>query len=245
MKKILILGATSAIGRALATEFACDGCRLLLTGRSSQELERLTADLRIRTGAEVDATCLDALDFESHPAFIESLGATLEGLDGVVWLIGELGRQPQESHDGATARRLINTNFTAAVSLLAPLANFLEDQGRGFIVGFSSVAGDRGRRSNYGYAAAKAGLSTYLQGLRNRLEGRHVRVYTVKPGFVDTAMTYGLPGLFLVASPEKVARSVRRMLTRPSGVYYVPWFWRWIMLVIRAIPETLFKRLKL
>jgi short-subunit dehydrogenase len=121
----------------------------------------------------------------------------------------------------------------------------METQGQGFIVGLSSVAGDRGRQSNYVYGAAKAGFSTYLQGLRNRLEGKGVRVYTLKLGFVDTALTYGMDGLFLVASPEQIAASTLKILGKSSGIYYLPGFWRWIMLFIRMIPERVFKKLSL
>ncbi len=245
MEKVLILGATSAIGRALADRLAARGDRLLLAGRSEEELRRLAADLRIRHSARVEPLTLDALDFSSHESFVRRAVERLEGLDGVVWLIGQLGTQPADSHDPDAARRLIESNFTAAVSLLAPLANHLAEQGSGFIVGFSSVAGDRGRQSNYAYGAAKGGLSLYLQGLRNRLDAKGVRVYTVKPGFVDTAMTYGMKGLFLVASPRRVAETTLRLLKRSAGVHYVPWFWRPIMWIIRLIPEPVFKRLPL
>ncbi len=245
MPGILILGATSSIGRALGAELARRGHALLLAGRSEAELERLSSDLRVRHEAEVGHLQLDARNFASHPAFIEKALNRLGALQGVIWLIGELGTQPGDSRDPEAARQLIETNFCAAVSLLAPLANYLEEQGSGFIAGYSSVAGDRGRQSNYAYGAAKGGLALYLQGLRNRLEPRGVRVYTLKPGFVDTAMTYGLKGLFLVASPQQIAASTVRLLRRPSGVYYLPWFWRWIMLIIRLIPETIFKRLRL
>ena len=145
----------------------------------------------------------------------------------------------------AEARRILDTNFTGCVSALEILARRFEARRAGFIAALSSVAGDRGRQSNYLYGAAKGGLSTYLQGLRNRLHHSGVRVVTIKPGFVDTAMTYGRPGLFLVASPERVARAVYRALRGGQDVVYVPWFWRPVMFAMRGVPERLFKRLRL
>lgn len=243
--RVLVLGATSAIARAICSRLVREGASLFLAARDVAELERLAGDLEVRDSATVDFASLEATDFSCHASFVEEAVTRLGGLDGVVFAIGLLGNQPHDSRDAAQARRLIDVNLTAAVSLLSPVAEILEKQGEGFILGISSVAGDRGRQSNYAYGAAKAGLSTYLDGLRNRLEPGGVRVYTVKPGFVDTSMTYGMQGLFLVASPEKVAASALKILQKPSGVYYVPFFWRWIMLMIRSIPERLFKKLKL
>ena len=145
----------------------------------------------------------------------------------------------------AEATRIVSRNLTGAVSVLTYCAEYLRVRGEGCIVGLSSVAGDRGRQSNYAYGAAKAGLSTYLQGLRNRLHPAGVRVTTVKPGFVDTAMTFGMDGLFLVASPEYVGERIARLMETRAKVVYLPWFWRYIMWIIRCIPEFLFKRLKL
>jgi decaprenylphospho-beta-D-erythro-pentofuranosid-2-ulose 2-reductase len=140
---------------------------------------------------------------------------------------------------------VIARNLTGAINLLEPLAACLERQRTGFIIGISSVAGDRGRQSNYIYASAKGGFSIYLQGLRNRLFHAGVRVLTVKAGFVDTAMTYGMPNLFFVASPDYVGEQIVRALEKGRDVAYVPWFWRYIMLVLKLVPESIFKRLKL
>jgi decaprenylphospho-beta-D-erythro-pentofuranosid-2-ulose 2-reductase len=140
---------------------------------------------------------------------------------------------------------MVAVNYLGAMSVLDQCANLLATAGAGFIVGISSVAGDRGRQSNYYYGSAKAGLTAYLSGLRNRLSGQGVQVLTVKPGFVDTAMTYGLEGMFLVASPEDVGRQIVRAVEKRRNTVYLPWFWRYIMLIIRHIPEFLFKRLKL
>ena len=244
MSRILILGATSPIARALTWEFASRGDELYLAGRDREEIQRLAADTTIRFGTACQTGYLNALDFQSHPAFIESVLAQLEQLDGVVFAIGHTGDQPGESMDPALALKIVEINYTSAVSLLAPLANYFEEQGRGFIMGISSVAGDRGRRSNYAYGASKGALSLYLEGLRHRLGPNGVSVQTLKVGFVDTSMTYGKKGLFLVASPEKVARLAYATRGKP-GVYYLPRFWRFIMLTIRLIPERLFNRMDL
>ena len=245
MNKVLILGATSGIARAIAAQFAQDNVSLFLGGRDLAELEHMAADLSIRYGIRAHYGRVDAEDFDAHEDFLKDALRTLGEIDGVVFAIGYLGEQPRESKDPAGARQIMSINLSAAISLLAPIANIIEEQGHGFIMGLSSVAGDRARPSNYVYGAAKGGLSLYLDGLRNRLNRQGVKVITLKLGFVDTEMTWGKRGLFLVASPEKVARSAWKTLQKPSGIYYIPGFWRMIMLVIRLIPEPVFKRLKL
>ena len=161
----------------------------------------MAADLAIRHNIRAHFGRVDAEDFAAHKDFLENATRTLGEIDGVVFAIGYLGEQPRESADPATARKIININLSAAISLLAPIANILEEHGHGFIMGLSSVAGDRARPSNYVYGTAKGGLSLYLDGLRNRLDRQGVKVITLKLGFVDTEMTYGKRGLFLVASP--------------------------------------------
>jgi NAD(P)-dependent dehydrogenase (short-subunit alcohol dehydrogenase family) len=240
-----VLGATSAIARGTAAALARRGYPLYLGGRDESELVRIAADLNIRYQAEVRYGAVDASDYATHRLFLEGVVETMGGLEGVVWTIGYLGDAMVARTQFQEAERVIVVNFTSAVSLLSECANYLEGKGSGFIIGLSSVAGDRGRQSNYHYGAAKGGLNLFLQGLRNRLFPAGVRVLTVKPGFVDTAMTFGLPGLFLVASPRKVGERIVAALERPRDVIYVPGFWRYIMFVIRAIPESLFKRLKL
>ncbi len=245
MKNVLILGATSGIARAIASELARDGANLFLGGRDLAELKHMAADLSIRYGIRAHCGSVDAEDFAAHEDFVKDVFRTLGAIDGVVFAIGYLGEQPRESADPAGARKIININLSSAVSLLAPIANIIEEQGHGFIIGLSSVAGDRARQSNYVYGAAKGGLSLYLDGLRHRLDRKWAKVFTLKLGFVDTEMTYGKRGLFLVASPEQVAKSALKTLQKPSGIYYIPRFWRMIMLVVRWIPEPVFKRLKL
>ncbi|HEY0665427.1 MAG TPA: SDR family oxidoreductase [Gallionella sp.] len=241
---VLILGATSAIARAAASGFAARGHDIYLAGRDMDELPRLAADLRLRYGVAVAYGRFDAEETVTHEAFLQAVVAEMKGLAGVVLAFGYLGDQVA-ARDFSVGAKVIAGNFTGAASILSHCANHFEPIKRGFIIGISSVAGDRGRQSNYVYGAAKGALSLYLQGLRNRLHPAGVRVITVKPGFVDTAMTYGLPGLFLVASPQYLGERIARAPGRTADVLYLPWFWRYIMLIIRHIPEFIFKRMKL
>lgn len=244
MPKVLILGATSAIAAALAREFGEHKYDLVLGGRDQAELSALAADLHLRCGVRTGVLEFDALDPSRHAAALDSLfSAGGEALAGAVVCVGYLGNQAAAQSDWEEARSILDTNFTGCVSALNILANHFVARRAGFISVLSSVAGDRGRQSNYLYGAAKAGLSTYLQGLRNRLFHSGVKVITVKPGFVDTRMTYGHPGLFLVASPEKAARSIFKATVSGKDEAYVPWFWRYVMLAVRSIPETVFKRM--
>lgn len=246
MPSVLILGATSTIAKAVAAEFARLGYDLILAGRSRDELEATAADLSLRYRVDATALRFDALDFDGHPAILgECLRKAGDSLAGVALFVGYLGDQGRAQSDLAEARRIIDTNFTGCVSALAVVANHFEGRGRGFICAVSSVAGDRGRQSNYLYGAAKAGLTAYLEGLRNRLFRSRVRVITIKPGPVDTRMTMGLPRQPLMATPEAVARDIVRAIRHGKDTAYVPWFWRPIMFLIRNIPEPLFKRLRL
>jgi short-subunit dehydrogenase len=242
---VLILGATSAIASALAREFAAHKFDLVLGGRDREELGALAGDLRLRYGVQAGILSFDALDTPTHASTLRSfLLEAGDALEGVVVCIGYLGDQARGQSDWEEARRTLETNFTGCVSALNILANHFESRRAGFICAISSVAGDRGRQSNYLYGAAKAGLSTYLQGLRNRLFPAHVKVITVKPGFVDTRMTYGRSGLLLVASPARVAKGIFRAIAKGKDVVYLPWFWRPIMLIVQSIPEAIFKRLR-
>jgi decaprenylphospho-beta-D-erythro-pentofuranosid-2-ulose 2-reductase len=243
---VLIVGPTSDIGRAIAQVLAAQGRSLILGGRDRDEMQRIASDLRVRHAVAVREEHFDALDFASHREFFARCCAGDE-LAGVIACHGYMVDQALADVDPAQASRTIDVNFKSYVSLLAHVAAHFEQRRAGFICALSSVAGDRGRQSNYTYGAAKAGLSAYLQGLRNRLAPLGVPVTTVKPGFVDTAMTWGLlkPGSPLVASPARVAHDIVRAIDRRRDVVYTPWFWRWIMLVIRSIPEAVFKRLRL
>jgi len=242
---VLILGATSAIASALAREFATHKFDLVLGGRDREELSALASDLSLRCGVRAGILPFDALETQTHAASLRSfLSGTGDALAGAVVCIGYLGDQAKGQSDWEEARLILETNFTGCVSALNILASHFELRRAGFVCAISSVAGDRGRQSNYLYGAAKAGLSTYLQGLRNRLFHAHVKVITVKPGFVDTRMTYGHPGLFLVASPESVAKGIYKAIAKGKDVAYLPGFWRFIMLLVQSIPEAIFKRLR-
>jgi len=246
LSTVLILGATSGIASALAKEFAAHQFDLVLGGRDRDELNALASDLSLRNSVRAGILPFDALDTQTHAAILTSfLTEAGNALAGAVVCIGYLGDQAKAQVDWDEARLILETNFTGCVSALNILANHFELRRTGFICALSSVAGDRGRQSNYHYGAAKAGLSVYLQGLRNRLFPAGVKVITVKPGFVDTRMTYGRPGLFLLASPESVAQGIFRAIVKGKSVVYLPWFWRPIMLIVRSIPETIFKRLKM
>ena len=245
MPSVLILGATSAIASALAREFAAHKFDLVLGGRDREELSALTSDLSLRYGIRAGVLTFDALDTQTHASTLRSfLSGAGNALAGVVVCMGYLGDQAKGQCDWEEARRILETNFTGCVSALNIVANHFEPRRAGFICAISSVAGDRGRQSNYLYGAAKAGLSTFLQGLRNRLFHANVKVITVKPGYVDTRMTYGRPGLFLVASPESVAKGIFRAIAKGKDVVYLPGFWRFIMLFVQSIPEAIFKRMR-
>jgi len=243
---VLILGATSAIASALAREFAAHKFDLVLGGRDREELCALASDINLRCGVRTGILPLDVLDTRAHAASLQSyLAGTDNALAGAVICIGHLGEQAKGQSDWEEARLILETNFTGCVWALNILANHFELRRAGFICAISSVAGDRGRQSNYLYGAAKAGLSVYLEGLRNRLFAAGVKVITFKPGFVDTRMTYGRSGLFLVATPEKVAKGMFRAIIKGREVVYLPWFWRPIMLVVKSIPEVIFKRMRM
>ena len=241
---VLILGATSAIARGAACAFARRGYALYLAARDLPELERIAADLAIRYGVAVRYGAFDAEAYASHKTFLDGVVHEMGGLTGVLLASGYMG-DSMAARNFESGSRVIAINFTGAASILGLCADYLEKVGSGFIIGISSVAGDRGRQSNYVYGAAKGALSLFLQGLRNRLFPAGIRVITVKPGFVDTAMTFGLPGLFLMASPADVGGRIVNSLESRADIVYVPWFWRYIMLIIRSIPESLFKRLRL
>ncbi len=242
---VLILGATSAIARGSAEAFARRGYDLFLAGRDSDELDRDAEDLRIRFQVKVQTGQFDAADYASHPEFLKTVLGSVDELSGVLLAFGYLGEQEKAAGEWSEANRIIQLNYTGAVSITNLCATQLRAQGHGFIAGIASVAGDRGRQSNYIYGSAKGAFALYLQGLRNALFPSGVHVMTIKPGFVDTAMTYGMPGLFLVARPTTVGEAIARAVDKKRNTLYVPWFWWGIMTIIRSIPENLFKRLKL
>lgn len=243
MSTVLILGATSDIAQALARKFASEQYALQLAARDPSQLEKLASDLRIRHQVEVQTLAFDATEFDKHAKFYEQLSPSPTV---AISVFGYLGDQEKGQQDWAEAAAILHTNFTGAVSILNIVAEDFARKKSGIIVGISSVAGDRGRGSNYLYGSAKAGLTAYLSGLRNRLAPVGVPVITVKPGFVDTSMTEGLnlPPL-LTAQPSAVAKDVFEAVSNKKDVIYTRWFWRWIMLVITLVPEKIFKKLKL
>ena len=246
-RSVLILGATSAMARATAAAFAEDGHPIILGGHDAAENDLIAADLRVRYGGPVYTVPFDARDFPSHAHFWEDCTAVAGAAPhGVLIFFGYMVEQDVAQEQFAEARATISINLTAVISVLEPFARVCEQRREGFIGVVSSVAGDRGRQSNYIYGASKAGLSAYTQGLRNRLHKVGVPVTTIKPGFVDTKMTFGLPlPKPLVASPAAAGKAIHRAVSRGQDVAYVPFFWRYIMLIIRSIPEWQFKKMKL
>lgn len=244
--RALILGAKSAIAQALAHRLAIVGYDLILAARDTTSLEPFAADLRLRQERQVRTWSFDALDTANAASLAEHLTHECGEFHLVVMVFGYLGDQEKAQSDTAEMERILHTNFTAGAVILSHLANYLQRSGQPCgIIAIGSVAGDRGRQKNYFYGAAKGALALYLQGLRNRLATSNVHVLTVKPGFVATPMTAAMEGLFLVASPEAVARHIIKAFMKKKNVLYTPWFWRYIMLIIKSIPERIFKHLNL
>ncbi len=240
-RTILVLGATSAIAMAVQRQLATPNAHFFLVARSKEKLNAVAQDLLVRGAAAVDMVVTDLDDTTQHPALLASALSRLGTLDLALLAHGVLGDQLAAQYDYATAERVLVTNFLSPVSLLTWLANCCEQQGRGTLAVISSVAGDRGRKSNYVYGASKGALDTFLSGLRNRLDRRGVHVLTIKPGFVATPMTAHIPRNRLFATPEAVAEGILRAIRTRKDVLYVPWFWWPIMSIIRAVPERLFK----
>lgn len=243
MKNVLIIGATSDVAQSLSNLFLPPDYKLYLAGRRIQRLKPLKAHLKTVFAADAELIEMDVCETGSHPALFDPLAGRI---DILICLAGYLGDQKKAQSDFNEAAKIIATNFTGLVSIINLFAGHFEERGHGLIVGVSSVAGERGRQSNYIYGAAKAGFSTYLDGLRNRLHPAGVHVITVKPGFMDTKMTAGLnlpkP---LTAQPEQAARLIAKAIDKRKNTVYILPVWRWVMLVIRNIPEFIFKKLSL
>lgn len=245
MSKTLIIGATSAIAHETSKCFRQAGGDLFLVGRSEAKLAAVRDDLHARGSGKTESYLLDVVDVQRHPAMIDAAFATLGGVDFVLIAHGTLPDQQRCEQSVEETLRALEVNLLSTISLLTILANRLETQGHGCIAVITSVAGDRGRGSNYVYGTAKGALNVFLQGLRNRLHPAGVSVVTIKPGFVDTPMTAEIPKNPLFADPEAVGGSIYRAMLAGRSVAYVPWFWRPVMAGIRGLPESLFKRLKL
>lgn len=245
MKRVLIIGATSGIAQSIAAQLAAERPALFLAARTGSKLELIARDLDLRHGLKAESAAIDFDDFSTHAPLVDLAIQRLGGLDLAFVCHGALPDQLACERDYATAEAAFRVNFLSPISFLGTLADRFEKARAGCIVAISSVAGDRGRQSNYFYGAAKAALTAYLAGLRNRLYPAGVRVVTVKPGFVDTPMTAHLKTGLLTASAETVARDIIRAAAHLNGELYTPWFWRWIMLFVRLVPEPVFVRLKL
>jgi short-subunit dehydrogenase len=243
MPDILILGASSDIAAACAQTYAAKGFTIWLAGRNIELLKTHATDLKIRFNAEARVLPFDALNIASHSAFVTSLSFVP---DIVLLAFGYLGNQQLAEQNWEECSKIINSNYVGAVSILNRLSNAMIENKKGVLVVISSVAGNRGKKSNYFYGSAKAGLTAYLSGLRNRVYSSNVHVITVLPGFVYTKMTdqMQLPKL-LTAHPEAVAASIYKAVLKKKNVIYVKPVWRYIMLTISNIPESIYKKLSL
>ena len=245
MLKILVLGATSAIAHETMKHFAHDGARFYLVARSVTKLSTVAQDLHTHGAKQTETHLVDLNDLSQHETLIQRAITALDGLDAVFIAHGTLSDQPRAQSDVDYLASELMTNFTSTASLLTHLANYMEQQKRGVIAVISSVAGDRGRASNYVYGSAMAAKTAFLSGLRNRLAKAGVQVITIKPGLIDTPMTAHLQRSRLMAHPSLVGEQLYRAMKRGESVVYTPSFWRFIMLIIRALPEALFKRMSL
>ncbi len=243
---IVVLGATSAIGQAFARAAAARGSDVVLCARDVDEADRSARDLRLRFGVDAVAVGFEAAKDATDPLWFERLRECCQGrFVGVFVAYGVMADEASARADPETAARMFETNLTSVAQLLERVAAPLERDRHGWICVVTSVAGDRGRPSNYVYGASKAGLQALLSGLRARLAKAGVRVVDLRPGFVDTPLTWGRPGVLLAAPPERVARDALRAIDRDRAVAYTPFFWRAIMTAIRWLPDAIFKRLAL
>lgn len=243
MPTVLFLGACSDISIATARRLANRGYDIQLAGRDLDAMNRIGIDLKIRYGIDCKVYSFDALEFDTHQKFVDALSVFP---DITICTFGYLGDQTIAQSNWGEAKRIIDTNLTGAISILNRIGDIYEGNGNGVIIGISSVAGERGRKSNYIYGCAKAGFTAYLSGLRHRLYSSRVRVISIKPGFVRTKMTahLDLPSK-LTATPVQVARAIERAIDKPRDVVYVKLIWKYIMIVIKHLPERIFKRTKL
>ena len=245
MRRVVIYGATSAMAESCARCCASRGDGLVLVGRRLERLEAIAADLRTRGARQVEVVEADLAAVQDPTALYAACRATLGGCDVLLVAYGVLPDQRACEEDGQVAAQALRVNFLSVVELLTPVAQAMVADRSGTIAVITSVAGERGRQSNYTYGAAKGGLDLWLGGLRNRLHASGVRVITIRPGFVDSPMTAAFPKGPLFVSSDAAGRAIERALRGGAPIVYVPWFWRWIMMIIRSIPERLFVRLKL
>lgn len=245
MRNVLIIGGTSSIAQATARMFAEAGDAIYLVARDTNKLVTVTDDLRTRGAPVVEHASMDVLDRDRHEQVIDAAIDALGGLDVVLIAHGTLPDQNACESSIEVARKEFELNCLSTISLLTYLANYFEKERKGTIAVISSVAGDRGRQSNYLYGSAKGAITIFMQGLRNRLFRSNVRVLTIKPGFVDTPMTSEFPKGLLWADPADVGRKIFNKINSGADVIYAPWFWRPIMGILKFVPEVIFKRLSL
>lgn len=238
----ILLGASSAMARAFGRVLATNGAGLILAGRDMADLHLAATDCRLRGAPSVQAIFFDARDPATFAPILD-LARAADGSINAAVFCGSMPEQSLIDADPSLAAGMIADNFAGPMRFLHELAPLLEERTSGTIIGIGSVAGDRGRIKNYVYGATKSAFHTYLAGLRNRLARSGGHVMTVKPGFVDTAMTWGLPGMFLVASPDTVSEILWRAVAKKRDVVYAPFFWLFIMLIIKNIPERIFKKM--
>jgi short-subunit dehydrogenase len=244
MDKILVVGATSVIAQEAARCFAADGASLLLSGRNAERLEAVAADLRARGAARVETFVLDARDMVRHAALVDAARVVLGEIDAALLAHGILPDPVAALSDPAVALDAFAVNTLSVVSLMTLLGNEMVRQKRGCLAVIGSVAGDRVRGSNAVYGASKAAVEGFCSGMRARLWRSGVTVTLIKPGWVESPMTAHLQRNALFASPQRVGRGVYRAMRRGRAVVYLPWFWRWILLLLRLLPEAVFKRLR-
>jgi len=246
MKKVLVVGASSAIAEAVARIFSGQGAKFYLLARNSEKLSSLEADLLIRGAALVHSERFDINEHWRHEVMLNTVSEVLGGIDVALVAHGTLGNQQECEQSPDLALQELQTNAVSTIAFLTRLGNLFEKQGRGTIVVISSVAGDRGRPSNYVYGTAKAAVTTFCEGLNARLFKAGVHVMTVKPGLVATPMTEGLDmPKALLAEPEQVAADIVRAMEKKIDTLYTPWFWKYIMAGIVHIPTSFFKKLNL
>lgn len=242
---ILVIGATSAIAKATARIYAAQGCRLHLVARNPESLKIVADDLVVRGASEVNCSTLDVNDFEKHQQVLQQAIQSLGTVEVALICHGSLPDQQASEKDFDLARHEINTNGLSVISLLTVLSGHFIKQGNGTIAVVTSVAGDRGRQSNFVYGSVKAMVSTYLQGLRGRLLPYNINVVDIRPGFVDSPMTAHLQKGPLWSSPERIGKIIVRSIGKRRHTVYAPFYWGLIMFVVRSIPEAIFKRIKL
>lgn len=243
--RILILGASSALAHETAKLFARDGASFVLVARSPEKLNTIAGDLRVRGAKEVETIEADLADFAHQQEVVEAALKPFGGLDVALVAYGTLGDQQASEQDAAETLREFTTNGTSVITLVTLLANYFEGQKRGCLAVISSVAGDRGRQSNYVYGAAKGAVTVFLQGLRNRLAKKGVTILTIKPGMVDTPMTAHMRKGLLFADAKKVGQGIYTAILKRKDVVYVPGYWRMVMLIIKSIPESVFKKMNI